>query len=376
MVKKIGANIMKAALIKLIGIVFVNFALYGYIINKEKLTSIDTIVERALEKKEIPGCVILIGQQHDIVYKKAYGNAALFPKIKKTSLDTLYDIASLTKIFTAASVIMAAEKGLLRLSAPIKEYLPELDYPEKELITIKQLLLHSSGLQNPTQIIQGNVLQHIYQLPPSCQPGTQFIYTDIGYILLGQIITKVSGRSLTTYMKKYLFDPLGMHETFFCPQNHLIDRIAPTNESQVVPYVGQVHDPIAHQMGGIAGHAGLFSTVDDLAIFCQMILNEGMMGNKQIMSRFAIQAMLRPWKIDQNNFRALGFDMQTRYSSNFSDFFPFGTCGHSGFTGTSLVIDPMSKIYIIILSNRVHSEFGDCIPLRAAVANIVASAIV
>jgi len=353
-----------------------------YTLDKKQLNNIESVVNAAIKNNELPGAVVLIGHNDQIVYEKAFGNRCLEP-IELMTTDTIFDIASLTKIFTATAVVQLAERGLIRINTLVSTYIPEFGKNNKEKITLEQLLIHSSGFiaDNPVQdYAQGyeKAFENIYNLSPLHEPGTQFIYSDVGYIVLGELIQRISGKTLQEFMRENIFEKLGMHETIFNPQEYLFPRVAPTEYRNNILIRGQVHDPRAHLLDGIAGHAGLFSTARDLAKFCYLFLDKNL-DNKQdshVLSNLSIQRMTKAHVITPTQSRGLGWDIDTQFSSYRGDFFPLGTFGHTGFTGTSIMIDPVSKIFIIILSNRVHPHGkGNVVHLRAKIANIIASTI-
>jgi len=351
-----------------------------YTLNQERLKNIDNVINQAINNEELPGAVVLIGQHNKIVYEKAFGNRALEPYIEPMTLDTIFDIASLTKIFTASAIVQLAERGLIRINVPVSTYIPEFGKNEKEKITIEQLLVHSSGLiaDNPEEDYMfgyEKAFENIYNLAPLQEPGTKFIYSDVNYIVLGELIKKISGQTLDTYIQENILNKLTMHETMFVPEESLYPRIAPTEYRDNTIIRGQVHDPRAYLLSGIAGHAGLFSTARDLAKFCFLFLDNKNTQESHVLSNLAIQRMIKAHAITPTQSRGLGWDIDTQFSSYRGDFFA-NTFGHTGFTGTSIVIDPASKIFIIILSNRVHpNRTGNVVSLRAKIANIVASAL-
>jgi len=353
----------------------------NYHMNLERLQTIDTVVNTAIKNKELPGAVVLVGCHNQIIYHKAFGNRTVQPSIDPMVKDTIFDIAFLTKIFTALAVVKLAEQGLIRINTPVATYIPEFGKNGKEKITIEQLLLHSSGLiaDNPEEEYANGyakAFENICNLSPLQEPGTKFVYSDVGYIVLGELVQRISGQSLGAFMHKYIFKPLGMPDTMFLPPASLRSRIAPTEQRNGTWMQGEVHDPRAYALGGIAGHAGLFSTTRDLAKVCWMILDNGFEKERSLFSPLSIECMNRPRIIGTTNLRGLGWDIATDYSSYRGDFFAVGAIGHSGFTGTSMVIDLATRTFIIILSNRVHPDGkGNVVALRAKIANVVAGSL-
>ena len=348
-------------------------------INLKKLEGIKEIVEESIEQKKIPGAVVLVLNQGKIVYKQAFGNKSLFPSAEPMTTDTIFDLASLTKpIATGTSIFKLLEAGKLRLSDKAKLHLPELTEPAWEAITLEHLLTHTSGLPagNASSDYKEGITQSIKKinnLKLLAPPGERFTYSDIGFIMLGEIVQRASGRSLDQFTRDEIFHPLGMKETSYNPPETLKPRIAPTQKEKDKMLRGIVHDPRARLLNGIAGHAGLFSSADDLALYCDMILNPS---NSKGLSPASVRTMTQARAVP-NGWRTFGWDCDTVFSSNRGELFPKGsTFGHTGFTGTSIWFDPASQTAVIFLSNRVHPEGkGDATPVRNKVATIVASAL-
>lgn len=348
-------------------------------INLKKLEGIKEIVEESIEQKKIPGAVVLVLNQGKVVYKQAFGNKSLFPNTEPMTTDTIFDLASLTKpIATGTSIFKLVEAGKLRLSDKAKLHLPELTEPAWETITLEHLLTHTSGLPagNASSDYKEGITQSIKKinnLKLLAPPGERFTYSDIGFIMLGEIVQRTSGRLLDQFSRNEIFLPLGMKETSYNPPKTLKPRIAPTQKEKEIMLRGVVHDPRARLLNGIAGHAGLFSSADDLALYCDMILNPS---NSKGLSHASIRTMTQARAVP-NGWRTFGWDCDTAFSSNRGELFPKGsTFGHTGFTGTSIWFDPASQTAVIFLSNRVHPEGkGDATPVRNKVATIVASAL-
>jgi uncharacterized protein YbbC (DUF1343 family)/CubicO group peptidase (beta-lactamase class C family) len=365
----------------------------------QRLAFIDSAVTEAVGRKELPGAVVLVARRGGVVWRKAYGSRALVPQREPMTADTIFDLASLTKIVaTATSVMILVERGKLRLGDPVSLYIPELKGEGREKITVEHLLTHRSGYAPDFDLSESwsgydEMLKRLYAEPLRAAPGLRFVYSDINFITLGEIVRRVSGQPLDEFARRNIFEPLGMRDTGFRPRAALLPRIAPTEtvhgarsylggageksaEGERV-LRGEVHDPTANRMGGVAGHAGLFSTADDLAIFCQMILNGGEYGGTRILSPLGVAEMTRPRQVtDEGGARGLGWDINTSFSANRGDIFAVGSFGHTGFTGTSLWLDPASETFVVFLSNRVHPEGkGDVSALRARVANIAAGAV-
>lgn len=365
----------------------------------ERLRLIDAAVEASVAKKETPGAVVLVGRKGRVVWRKAYGARALVPSREAMTLDTIFDAASLTKVAaTATSVMILVERGQLRLSDPVSLYIPELAGDGREKITLEHLLTHRSGYAPDFDLREqwtgdDEALKRLYVERLRHQPGTRFVYSDIGMIAMGEVVRRVSGQPLDEFARRNVFEPLRMRDTGFRPRAQLLARVAPTERVRGMrSYLGgqgdptadgermlrgEVHDPTANRMGGVAGHAGLFTTADDLAIFCQMILNGGHYNHTRILSPLGVAAMTRPRAVtEEGDARGLGWDIASSFSANRGDLFPPGSFGHTGFTGTSIWLDPASETFVVFLSNRVHPEGkGDVGSLRSRVASIVASSV-
>src|ERR1044072_5539213 len=369
-------------------------------ISSQRLARIDRVVQQAIEKKELPGAVIVVGHHGQIVWRKAYGARAVEPAREPMTTDTIFDLASLTKIVaTSTSIMILIERGEVRLNDLVIKFIPEMKGEGRDAITIEQLLTHTSGFAPDFDLRErwigyDEAMKRLYREPLRNPPGSRFVYSDIGFIALGEVVHRVSGQTLDEFARQNIFQPLGMKHTAYKPAANLFSRIAPTEKRRgQMNYLGdnakdvgtegeqwlrgQVHDPTSFRMGGVAGHAGLFSTADDLAIYCRMIMNGGRSGAVQILSPMSVAAMTTPHAVsEQGQARGLGWDIATTFSTNKGDLFPLGSFGHTGFTGTSIWIDPSSDTFIVFLSNRVHPDGkGDVGPLRGRVASIVAGSI-
>jgi CubicO group peptidase (beta-lactamase class C family) len=347
----------------------------------DKLADIDDAAKAAIERGDMPGVVVLIMHRDKVVYRKAFGDRAKQPKTVAMTLDTVFDLASLTKpIVTALCIMLLIEDGKLNVNDPIAKHLAAFSRKETEDITIAQLLTHTGGFiaDNPLKDYQAGkdkAWQNLFALKPIATPGSKFTYSDVSYILLGAIVEKASDTPLDRFAKKRIFDPLGMKETGFNPDGDLRKRGAPTQQRDGRWMIGEVHDPRAHLLGGVAGHAGLFSTADDLAIFSRMLLNDGRYEGKVFLKPETLKLMTSPRKVPGGKtpgLRTYGWDMATGFSSNRGDVFPKGVSyGHTGFTGTSIWLDPQSQTAVIILANRIHPDGkGNAAKLRAQIATI------
>lgn len=363
------------------------------------LQKIDAAVNEEIAQRHLPGAVVLVSRNGRVAWRKAYGSRATEPANEPMTADTIFDVASLTKVVaTATSIMMLVERGQLRLTDPVSKYIPTLKGPERERITIEHLLTHRSGYAPDFNLKYrwtgyDEAIKRLAGEPLRHPPGSRFIYSDIGYIALGEVVRRVSGTPLDEFARKNIFVPLGMRNTGFRPDSTLRARIAPTEKRRAQrTYLGdspqdadadgdqwlrgEVHDPTAFRMNGVAGHAGLFSTADDLAIYAQMMLSGGQYRGVRILSPLSVAEMTRPRLVTETWTRGLGWDINSSFSVNRGDLFPLGSFGHTGFTGTSIWIDPASKMFVIFLSNRVHPDGkGDVGPLRGKVASIAAASV-
>jgi uncharacterized protein YbbC (DUF1343 family)/CubicO group peptidase (beta-lactamase class C family) len=355
-------------------------------LNADKLAGIAPLAEAAIQAKKIPGAVVLVGHNGQIVYRRAFGERALVPERQPMNVDTVFDLASLTKVIaTTTAVMQLVEQGKIVLSEPAATYWPEFAPNGKERVTIRELMTHYSGLPpdlilKPAWTGYATALQKIIATHLDVPPGTRFVYSDINFETLGEIVHRVSGQPLDVYCAEHIFGPLGMKDTGFTPPAAMRARIAPTQyehgESGPV-LLGVVHDPTARFMGGVAGHAGLFSTADDLAIFAQMLLDGGTANGVRLLSPLTVEKMTTPaTPPNAMVVRGLGWDLDSPFASNRGELFAVGSFGHTGYTGTSLWIDPVTKTYVIILTNRVHPlDKGDVASLRIGISTLVAAAL-
>jgi CubicO group peptidase (beta-lactamase class C family) len=299
--------------------------------------------------------------------------------------DTVFDLASLTKpIATALSVMLLVEEGKIKLDDPIAKYLPAFARKETESITVAQLLTHVSGFipDNPITDYQSGketAWKNLFALSPTQAPGSKFVYSDMNFILLGKIVEKTAGMPLDEFAKKRIYEPLGMKDTGFLPSAELKKRCAAQEKRNGGWMIGEVHDPRSFMLGGVAGHAGLFSTADDLAILARMLLHEGKLGDTTILRPETYRLMTTPHKVATSKgagLRSYGWDIDTPYSANRGSFPKMTGYGHTGFTGTSIWIDPPTKTAVIFLSNRVHPDGkGNVTKLRGDTATIAAKAL-
>lgn len=392
-------------------------------INAAKLDQIEKLVLADIADKKLPGAVVIVGHKGKIVYRKAFGNRSLVPTVEKMTVDTIFDVASLTKpVATATSIMILVEQGKLRLNDTIGKFIPDIDDESAKRVTIQQLLTHTSGYRPDFDLSEKwtgreGMLAALKKEKLRTPPGTKFVYSDIGFEVLGEVVQRISNLPLNEFARTEIFKKISFNsDTFFAPlllrkiafDNYssipggvsaaFLDgqykRIAPTEnirgqnnylgstfqgDQSVGEEVlkGAVHDPTSFRMNGVAGHAGLFSTADDLARYCQMLLNGGVLNGRRVLSAQTVAKMTQPYVVaEDGSARGLGWDMNTSFSSNRGELFPLGSFGHTGFTGTGIWIDPTSQTFVVFMSNRVHPDGkGDVGPLRAKVATVVASAI-
>jgi len=346
---------------------------------RASLAQIDGIVQAEIQAGHFPGAVVLVGRGKRVLYCKAFGLAIAEPVQEPMREDTIFDLASLTKpLATGAAVMILVDRGKLDPNAFVRDYLPAFACGGKEQTQIKHLLAHTSGLPAYTDAnslkerhgspCPGAVLEKICSLDAQSAPGEKFRYSCLGYTTLAEIVRVVTGQSVDDFTHANLFAPLGMKDTSFNPPAACKLRIAATEIVDGEPLRGTVHDPLARLMAGTSGNAGLFSTASDLSIFCRMLLNGGKWKGKRILSP-AVVAMLTT---AQSHGRAYGFDVSSSYAwvkgPNAS---PRAFC-HTGYTGTSLVCDPDTGTYLILLTNRAHPhDGGACKPIREKLAELV-----
>lgn len=414
--------------------------------NADKLAQIDALVNSDIADKKLPGAVVIVGHKGKIVYRKAFGNRSLVPNVEKMTVDTIFDVASLTKpVATATSIMILVEQGKLRLNDTIGKFIPDIDDADAKRVTILQLLTHTSGYAPDFDLKEkwtgrDGMLAALKKEKLRSPPGIRFVYSDIGFIVLAEIVQRVSGQGIsqfffnagrgifkagssdgTTFFSPWTYSMMGLPgadrtafgdvtadvrlfsrnrvniaptENLRGQQNYLGSKFQGEQVEGDEILRGQVHDPTAFRMEGVAGHAGLFSTADDLASFCQMLLNGGIAPGRnghhlagqtnrgarppiRVLSAQTIARMTQPYVVSEDgSTRGLGWDINTSFSSNRGEFFPLGSFGHTGFTGTSIWIDPTSQTFVVFMSNRVHPDGkGDVTPLRARVATVAASAI-
>jgi uncharacterized protein YbbC (DUF1343 family)/CubicO group peptidase (beta-lactamase class C family) len=349
---------------------------------EQPFQEVDAIINDAVQSGLIPGAVVAIGHNGEVLYRHAYGWRVLIPQREAMTIDTVFDAASLTKVVaTTPSVMKLFEEGKLRLDDPVTKYLPEFQGGESD-ITVRLLMTHFSGLPpdlelEPRWSGYDTGIQKALTTKPVAPPGARFIYSDINFILMGEIVRRLSGESLAQFAHEQIFAPLGMNETEFQPSPALRGRIAATEIDPDTgrPLRGVVHDPTARYMGGVAGHAGVFTTADDLAIYAEMLLGGGQRGAVRIIDPLTVKKFTEPGSPpDQPILRGLGWDIDSPLSSNRGELYPIGSFGHTGFTGTSMWLDPTTNSFVILLTNVVHPHRGKSLrSLRSRVATAVAA---
>ena len=343
---------------------------------------IEEIVKQGIKDGKMPGAVVVIADHDNVLYRRAFGNRQIEPVAEPMTLDTVFDLASLTKpIATTTSIMKLIDEGKLSPRAKVSEYLPAFGKHGKDLITVEDLLLHVGGLipDNSLNDYHDGVemsWENICELKLVTERGTRFTYTDVGFIVLGKLVEKISGQTLDTFSQANVFQPLGMNETTFNPIAELRKRAAPTEQRDGKWIKGEVHDPRAHLLRGVAGHAGLFSTADNLTRYGQQMLGLAM-GNRLIpFSQSTFKLMTRPRNVERDSkvigTRTYGWDHRSPYSSNRGDQFSDSAFGHGGFTGTVMWIDPEIDRVFIFLSNRLHPDGnGSVNRLAGEIASII-----
>jgi len=347
----------------------------------EKLAEMDAAIQNAIGAQQCPGGVLWV-EHNGVSYHRAYGRRALVPAPERMTEDTIFDLASLTKVIaTTPAVMLLVQRGQIKLDAPVETYIPEFTGAGKETITIRQLLTHTSGLRagiDSHANWQGwdAAIQIICRERLLNPPGKVFRYSDLNFILLGEVVNRCSGVPLQEFVAREIYRPLKMMETGYLPPAAMLARIAPTEIVDGRPLRGTVHDPTARRMGGVAGNAGIFTTAADLARFARMMLNQGNLDGFQLFKPETVRLMTTvqtPPSIESR--RGLGWDIDSEYSGPRGDLFSASSYGHTGWTGTSLWIDPASRTFVIFLSNRNHPDGqGNVVELRKQLGTLAAEA--
>jgi CubicO group peptidase (beta-lactamase class C family) len=325
-----------------------------------RLQKIDQVLARGIRAGGFPGGVVVVGRRGVSVWEKGFGNLTWSGKSPVVPTQTIYDLASLTKVVaTTTAMMILYDQGKIRLEDPVSKYLTAFSGGMKDEITVQQLLEHRSGLPAGRDLWRiarspAEARQAAIETALECEPGVCLIYSDIGADMLGFLVESVSGERLDVFLQKHVFDPLAMRETYFRPHWTLRDRIAPTDLTppRGYPLRGEVHDENAFALGGVAGHAGLFSTASDLAVFAQMMLNGGELNGARIVADSTVALFTA--NTTARGTRALGWDT-CGHDGSCGKYLSERAYGHTGFTGTSLWIDPEREMFVILLTNRVHA---------------------
>lgn len=369
-------------------------------IDPKAFDRIDAAVEATIKANGCPGAVVAVVHGDEVVYRKAFGLRAKEPKAEPMTADTVFDMASLTKpVATATSVHLLIERGKLKPSDPVAKFWPEFAANDKGGVTVEHCLLHTSGLIPDNAIAdyadgRAKAMERVAALRLEAPPGTRFRYSDVGFIVLGELVGRVSGKPVDEFARENVFAPLKMNDTGYKPGEKLLPRVAPTGKRDGAVIRGGVHDPRSFKMGGVAGHAGLFSTADDTARYCRMLLNGGELDGVRVLSKESVERFTAPVGVpaarptgdkdrdrdarpDRTLLRSRGWDVDTSYSAPRGSGFARGTgYGHTGFTGTSVWVDPASRTAVVVLTSRVHpDDKGNVTDLRKQVGTIVAEAV-
>lgn len=343
-------------------------------------SGIDELINNAIEEKIFPGAVLFIWQNGEILHEKPYGSFTYEQDAPEVTTSTIFDLASLTKVIsTTTAVMLCVDRKLISLDDKIVSYIPEFSSNGKANITIRNLLLHNSGLPAWKKFYgrglkKKEVLAEIFNSSLEFETGTKMVYSDLGIITLGKIIEKVSGLSLDEFSNKEIFEPLEMNSTFFNPADSIKKFCAPTevdNYWRNKLLQGEVHDETAAMLEGVAGHAGLFSTASDLGKFMSMITNKGVYKKKRMINEETVELFTKK-QSDQSS-RGLGWDTKSEKGSSAGNLFSAGSFGHTGFTGTSIWADTERNLFVVFLTNRVYPsrENTKIISFRPKLHNLI-----
>ena len=341
-------------------------------------TAVDDAARDAVQSGEIPGVVVLVGRGDDVLLLRAYGWRRLYPEPAPMLTDTIFDIASLTKPFgTTLAVMSLVERGAIKLDAPLGRYLAEFRKPAFAQVTVQRVLTHSAGFASipPPGAVKPSMAETVRafaRVPFDYPPGSGTQYSDMGFILLGEVVRRVGGRPLDQYLARTVFKPLGLRDTMFNPGPALHSRIAPTEWASGKMLLGEVHDQRARTLGGVAGHAGMFSTASDLGRLCRMLVSRGALGTTHVLKPATVHTMLTR-TADGTGTRAVGWDISSVYARSMLPFFPTESAIHTGFTGTAALIEPRTGTYVILLTNRVHPNGGGSAKIRELRVRVVAA---
>ncbi|AOX19574.1 serine hydrolase domain-containing protein [Kozakia baliensis] len=349
----------------------------------DRFAEIDRLARHAVTDGAAPGVVVAIGHDGAIVHRTVCGNRALLPARESMTWETRFDMASLTKpTITALAIMQLVEQGALVLDERVAHYLPAFAANGKDAITLRLLLTHYSGLPPDLPLDdpwtgKAEAIRRAMISPLINPPGAKFVYSDINFVVLGLLVERMSNLSLDLYARKAILTPMSLNESTFLPTE--TENIAPTQFDERGRMLrGVVHDPTARRMGGLAGHAGLFSDAHDMSLYAQSLLDRraGRPSNFPLRQDTLITMTTPQQPPGKTDLRGLGWDIATHYSSPRGDLFPKGSFGHTGFTGTSLWLDPASDSYVLILTNRVHPDGGhSVVKLRHDIATAAARAL-
>lgn len=330
--------------------------------NPVYLDSLTTYLNSAITDSAFPGCAISVGYRGKLIFDQGFGHFTYDPRSKKVSTDAIYDLASLTKVVATTTIAMILyDRDLLQLDWKVADIIPDFKGKDKDQVTIRHLLTHTSGLPGWVQFYltlsgKERIVQKICATDLIYQPGTQTVYSDLGMILMQRIIETIAQKPLDLLVKEYLSKPLGLERTFYTPAQTVFGEVVPTELSEFHKQVvrGFVHDENTFAMGGVSGHAGLFSTVEDLAVFCQMYLNGGIYDYQRILNAETIDLFTVRQNLVEGSTRCLGWDSRSDSGSMSGDYMSMRVFGHSGFTGTTIWIDPENQVFVVLLTNRVY----------------------
>lgn len=370
------ASISSRLCIGLLGLLLIGAAPSASPSASGRVGDIAEIAREEVASGRIPGAVVMLGEQGRGPYLAAFGNHSVVPSPRPLRSSAIFDLASLTKVFTATAVMQLVETGRLALDRPVAAYWPEFASAGKEGITLRQLLTHTSGLRADLETDQpwsgeAAAMERVIAEKPVWPPGSDFLYSDVGFVVLGELVRRVSGEPLDVYARRHIFRPLGMTDTGYLPNASVRDRIVPTDRQDGALRWGVVQDPTAFRMGGVAGHAGVFSTAGDLAKFAEMILGRGSRRGVQILRPETVSLMTAAITLPGGARRSLGWDIGSPYSVGMDTAFGEGSYGHTGYTGTLLWLDPAHGRYLIILTSRLYpDDRGDATPLRKRIAQL------
>jgi uncharacterized protein YbbC (DUF1343 family) len=338
---------------------------------------IDKVVEAALGEAKMPGCVVVVGRHDEVMFERAYGSKALLPARVPMSPETVFDLASLTKpIATATSVMILVDRGKIDVDARASTYVPEL--AKLPPFTVRHLLTHTSGLPAITNVSHWTpdrveLIRHLGTLTLKALPGERFLYSDVGFTVLQEIVQRVSGKELASFAAEEIFRPLGMKDTGFLPPPEVRQRAAPTEQRDGGFMIGEVHDPLAFALGGVSGHAGVFSTAQDLSRFAQAMLEKGRFSDHRLFGEKTFGRFIAR-QVTSRGGRGLGWDIDSTFATHRSALLSGKAFGHGGYTGTAMWIDPERDLFVIFLSNRVHPDGKGAVnPLVAEIGTLAVS---